>query len=203
MKISKRSRPLILILMILFPTLLMISSFNFIVRAGPYIPEPDPDNSWHWDVDVGDELYFESEFIITNATTGEISGMWRDIWIYNITSIEDVIIDWLGMHEFSQVNATRNYYNISTTIGELEPYSESEEFALFGYNNTDPITHRIRPGTMGMPLLLPKNSSSLEVDILAPIINESFYYPMGQMAFNKFNNFSWDITANRIRFWNS
>ena len=136
----------------------MITAFNLNVQAGPAIPEPDPENGWHWDVDVGTEIYFETEFILTNFSTGDVMSMWRDIWIYNITSIENVTIDWLGMHEFSQVNATQCYYNV--TEDELEPYyDESQEFALFGYNSTDPITHRIRAGTMGLPLLLPKNSS--------------------------------------------
>jgi hypothetical protein len=180
----------------------MISTLNLNAQAGPAIPEPDPENGWHWDIDVGTEIYFESEFIITNYTTGEVSGMWRDIWIYNITSIENVTIDWLGVHEFSQVNATQYYYNV--TADELEPYhSDSQEFALFGHNSTDPITHRIRAGTMGLPLLLPKNSSSLEIDILAPIINESFYTPMGMSGFNVFDNYNYDVGLNRIYFWNS
>ncbi|MFX0028004.1 MAG: hypothetical protein ACFE8B_02250 [Candidatus Hermodarchaeota archaeon] len=201
MRILKRNKPLILIFLILFPTLLIISSFSLNGKAGPAIPEPDPENGWHWDVNAGDELYYETEFIITNASTGEVSGMWRDIWIYNITSIENVTIDWLGVHEFSQVNATQCYYNV--TSGELEPYWDSQEFALFGYNSTDPITHRIRAGRMGMPLLLPKNSSSLEVDILAPIINQSFYTPMGMSGFNEFDNYSYNVGLNRIYFWNS
>ncbi|MFX0082426.1 MAG: hypothetical protein ACFE94_11820 [Candidatus Hodarchaeota archaeon] len=204
MKISRRNRPLVLISLILFPMAIMLCSFSLNAQAGPPIPEPDPKNGWYWDVDVGNITSFECEFIITNATTGEVSGMWRDIWIYNITSIEDVTIDWLGTQEFSQVNATMCYYNVTDGVNELEAYGESSEFALFGYNN---ITgqHKIRAGSMGMPLLLPKNGSSLEVDILAPIINETFYYPMGQMAFNKFDQFAWDNTpnVNRIHFWNS
>jgi hypothetical protein len=201
MKISKRERPIILILLILFPTLLILSSFSLNTKAAEYIPESDPNNGWHWDITVGDQLYYETEFVITNASTGEVSGMWRDIWIYNITSIENVTINWLGVNQFSQVNATQCYNNI--TSGELEPYWDSQEFALFGYDSSDPITYRIRAGQMGMPLLLPKNSSSLEVDILAPIINETFYYPMGMSGFNRFDNYSYDIGLRNIYFWNS
>ncbi|MFX1278430.1 MAG: hypothetical protein ACFFA3_03385 [Promethearchaeota archaeon] len=201
MKISKREKPLVLILLILIPTLMILSSFSLNAKAIEYVPEPDPNNGWHWDINIGDQLYYETEFVITNATTGEVSGMWRDIWIYNITSIENVTINWLGINEFSQVNATQCYNNV--TAGELEPYWDSQEFALFGYNSTDPMTYRIRAGNMGMPLLLPKNGSSLEVDILAPIINESFYYPMGMSGFNKFDNYTYDIGLRNIYFWNS
>jgi len=202
MKISKSKRTIVLIVLVLIPMLLMITSFNLNAQAGPVIPEPDPENGWHWEVDVGTEIYFETEFILTNSSTGEVASMWKDIWIYNITSIEDVTLDWLGIHEFSQVNATQCYYNVSD--GEIEPYySNSQELALFGYNSTDPITHRIRAGQMGMPFLVPINGSSgVEVDILAPIINETFYTPLGNMAFNAFSNYTFDIGLDRIYFWN-
>jgi len=203
MKISKRNRPLVLISLILFPMVIILCSFSLSVQAGPVIPEPDPENGWHWDVDVGDQIYFEGEFILTNSTNGEVYAMWKDIWIYNITTIEDVIIDWLGTHEFSQVNATQCYYNVTDGVNELEAYDESSELALFGYDTLD-STYRIRAGNNGMPFILPINGSSgVEVDILAPIINETFYGPMGNMAFNAFDNYSFDVGLNRIHFWNS
>jgi len=202
MKISIRKRPIILISLILIPMLLMISSFNLNAQAGPDIPEPDPENGWHWDVDVGTEIYFEGEFILTNSSTGEVYSMWRDIWIYNITSIENVTIDWLGMHEFSQVNATQCYYNV--TEGELEPYNDgySSELALFGYDTID-STYRIRAGQNGMPFLLPINGSSgIDVDFLDDVINETFYSPMGNVVFNAFDNYT-NNGLNRIYFSNS
>ena len=64
------------------------NKFIFIANAGPNIPISHPTNGWHWGVDVGDELYYEVEFILTNTTTGEVNDMFKDIWIYNITSIE-------------------------------------------------------------------------------------------------------------------
>ncbi|MFW9942464.1 MAG: hypothetical protein ACFFFT_15605, partial [Candidatus Thorarchaeota archaeon] len=200
MKISKSKRPLVLISLMIFPMVIMLCSFSLNAQAGPSIPEPDPKNGWHWDVDVGDQLYFEGDFIVRNATTGELISMWKDIWIYNITTIENVTIDWLGTQDFSQVNATQCYFNVSA--GELEAYDQPSELALFGYNSVTG-QHKIRAGMSGMPFLLPKNSSTLEVNILAPIINETFYYPMGQMAYNKFDLFEWDNTTNRIHFWNS
>jgi len=204
MKISKRNRPLVLISLILFPMVIILCSFSLNVQAGPPIPEPDPNNGWHWDVNVGDQIYFEGEFILTNSTNGEVYAMWKDIWIYNITSIEDITTNWLGTHLFSQVNATRCYYNVTDGVNELEAYGESEELALFGHNSTDPITHRIRAGTSGVPFLLPINRTiGLDVDILAPIINETFYYPMGQVAFNKFDSYEFDNNTNWIHFENS
>ena len=201
---SKRNKRLFVIFLILLTTTMTLSTLIAPIRAGPAIPEPDPENAWHWEVDAGDHLYFEGEFIITNASTGEVTMMFRDIWIYNITSIEDVTIDWLGVNEFSQVNATQYYYNV--TEGELETYEYSnQELALFGYNSTDSIKHRIRAGRNGMPFLLPINgSNNVEVDILAPIINETMYYPASQMgAYNKFDDFTNDTNTNMIYFSNS
>ena len=202
MKYLKREKRIFLIFIVLFPALMILSSLVTNVRGGPYVPESHADNGWHWDVDVGDHMYFEGEFILTNGSTGEIFMMYRDLWIFNITSIENVTIDWLGTHQFSQVNATQHYYNV--TAAELEDYGPSSEIALFGYNNSDPITHRIRAGQNGMPLLLPINGSSgLEVDVLDDIINESFYYPMSQFGgFNAFDYYESTPSSNRIYFSN-
>jgi hypothetical protein len=201
MKISKRKRLLVIISLMLFPMVIMLCSFSLNVQAGPSIPEPDPGiHDWHWEVDEGDQLYFEGEFIVKNASTGDLISMWKDIWIYNITTIENVTINWLGLHEFSQVNATQCYFNASA--GELEAYDSDGELALFGYNSTDPITHRVRAGMSGMPFLLPINGTNgFEADVLAPVINETFYTPMGQMAYNNFTHFDWDVGSNRIHFW--
>ena len=201
MKISKSKRLLVLISVILFPMAIMLCSFSLNAQAGPSIPESDPGiHDWHWEVDVGDQLYYEGEFIVRNATTGDLISMWKDIWIYNITTIENVTINWLGLHEFSQVNATQCYYNVSKP--ELEAYDDPGELALFGYNSSDPITHRVRAGMSGMPFLLPINGTNgFEADVLAPIINETFYTPMGQMAYNNFTDFDWDVGTNRIHFW--
>jgi hypothetical protein len=203
MKFIKRDKQIILIFLVLFPIIMILGSSIINVRGGPYVPESHADNGWHWDVDVGDHMYFEGEFILTNASTGEIFSMFKTIWIYNITSIENVTIDWLGTHEFSQVNTTQYYYNV--TSDELEDYGSSEEIALFGYNSTDPITHRIRAGQGGMPILLPINgSNALEVDVLDDIINETFYYPMSQFgAFNAFDYYESTPISNRIYFSNS
>ncbi|MHA1932654.1 MAG: hypothetical protein ACW96X_08960, partial [Promethearchaeota archaeon] len=202
MMFLKRDKRILLIFLVLLPTLLILSSTITDVRGGPYIPESHVDNGWHWDIDVGDHMYFEGEFILTNASTGEIFSMFKTIWIYNITSIENVTTDWLGTHQFSQVNATQNYYNV--TSKDLVAYGPPEEIALFGYNSTDPIKHRIRAGMGAMPFILPINGSSgLEVDVLDDIINETFYYPMSQFGgYNAFD-FHEPKLSNGIYFSNS
>jgi len=203
MKFLKTNKRIFLIFLILLPTIMILSSITTNVRGGPNVPEPHVDNGWHWDVDVGDHMYFEGEYILTNASTGEIFSMYKTILIYNITSIEDVTLDWLGTHQFSQVNTTQYYYNV--TADELEDYGPSEEIALFGYNSTDSITHRIRAGQGGVPLLLPINGTNgLEVDVLDDIINETFYYPMSQFGgFNAFDYYASALTSNSIYFSNS
>ena len=200
MRNLKKSKQYVLILLITIPTLLALSSLMTNVQGGPDdIPVAHPNNGWHWDVEVGDQIYFEGEFILTNASTGEIYMMFKDIWIYNITSINNVTIDaGYGVRDYSQVNATQCYNDLS----ELEAYDDPQELALFGYHDSDPIKHKYMAGRNGMPFLLPINGSSFDVDIIAGILNESFYgSPMYQMAFNSFSNYSTG-PGNRIYFYN-
>lgn len=200
MRNLKKSKQYVLILLITVPMLLALSSLMTNVQGGPDdIPVADPNNAWHWDVEVGDQIYFEGEFILTNASTGEIYMMFKDIWIYNITAIDNVTIDaGYGVREYSQVNATQCYNNLS----ELEAYDDPQELALFGYHDGDEIKHKYMAGHNGMPFLLPINGSSFDVDIIAGILNESFYgSPMYQMAFNSYSNYTTG-PGNRIYFLN-
>lgn len=182
-----------------------MASFNSLflnVRAGPDIPIPHPNNGWHWGIEEGEQLYYEIEVILSNTSTGEVNLMFKDIWIYNITSIENVTRDWHGVNDFSQVNATQCYYNL--TDDELEAYNEPTELALFGYDNLDDIVYKYRAGHNGMAFVLPLNgSNNLEVDILDDILNQSFYYPLGQSGYNQFDHFESNPVSNRIYFSNS
>ena len=137
-KILHKKQLSLLLLAVLLITV-NLSGFLILVKAGPHVPEDHVNNNWHWGVDAGDEIYFEVEVVLTNASSGEVNLMFKDIWIYNITSIENITLDWFGMglNDFSRVNATQCYFNVSK--GELEAYGPPSEFALFGYNNSDPI----------------------------------------------------------------
>ncbi len=201
MRVLKKSRRYITILLLIIPTILAFNKYIPLVQAGPDIPEPHPNNAWHWGIDEGDQLYFEGEFIVTNLSSGEVTKMFKDLWIYNITSIVNETVDWFGMNEVSVVFYEQCYHNV--TSGELESYGNSQELVLFGYNSTDQIHHRIRAGMSGIPVVLPLNSSSVDVDILAPILNETFYYPMGQIAYNKYDYYMTDNNTNRIVFSNT
>ncbi|MBY9010207.1 MAG: hypothetical protein KGD74_10115 [Candidatus Lokiarchaeota archaeon] len=193
---------LILILLMVLVTSINLSMLFTLIKAGPYVPEEHANNGWHWGVDVGDELYWEVEIILTNASSGEVTMMFRDIWIYNITSIENITTDWLGVNEFSLVNATQSYYNV--TEEELEPYGAPSEFALFGYNNSDTIKHKYRAGYGAAPSILPLNgSNNLEVDVLDDILNESFFYPRSIYGFSHFDGYSSNTGDNSITFTNS
>ncbi|MBY9016169.1 MAG: hypothetical protein KGD68_10790, partial [Candidatus Lokiarchaeota archaeon] len=145
---------------------------------------------------------WEVEMILTNASNDEVTMMFRDIWIYNITSIENVTTDWLGINDFSLVNATQCYFNV--TEEELEPYGAPSEFALFGYNNSDTIQHKYRAGMGAAPYILPLNgSNNLDVNILDDILNESFFYPLSIDKFNRFDGYSSDNFDSSMSFTNS
>ena len=180
-------------------------NLNFLItsiRAGPYVPEEHEYNGWHWGVNVGEEYYWEIEMIATNASSGEVLMMFKDIWIYNITSIENVTIDYFGVNDFSQIKATQCYYN--DTTGELEPYGSPNEMALFGYNNSDSIKHKYRAGSSLIPLIFPLNgSNNIEVDILDDILNESCFEPLSLYGYNTFDGYSSNTGDNSITFTNS
>lgn len=203
MNFKKSHFKTILTLLFVLTSIAGLNTFFLNVKAGPDIPMPHPNNGWHWGVDEGDQLYYETEFIITNVSNGEVVAMFKDIWIYNITSIENVTLEYLGTNDFSQVNSTQCYYNL--TSAEIEAYDEPYEFALFGFNNSDTIKHKYRAGRSGMPMLLPLNgSNNLEVDILDDILNESFYYPSGQSSgYNQYDYYESNPVNNRIYFSNS
>ncbi|NVM46513.1 MAG: hypothetical protein HWN79_16525 [Candidatus Lokiarchaeota archaeon] len=201
-KILHKKQLSLLLLAVLLITL-NLSGFLTIVKAGPHVPEDHANNDWHWGIDVGDELYWEVDVVLTNASSGEINLMFKDIWIYNITSIENVTLDWFGMglNEFSLVNATQCYHNV--TEGVIEPYGPPSEFALFGYNASDSIPYKMRAGMGAAPYILPLNGSSLDVDVLDDILNESFYDPLSKHGYNQFDSYSSNIGDNSITFMNS
>lgn len=199
-KIKNKLRSILILLTVLL-VVLNINGFITTIKAGPDIPEEHFNNGWHWGIDAGDELYWEVEVIITNVSSGEVTQMFKDIWIFNITTIENVTIDWLGVHEFSQVNATQCFYNVTEDI--IEPYGPPSEFAIFGYNNSDSIQHKVRAGMGAAPYILPLNGSSFDVDVLDDILNESFFDPLSMQGYNKFDTYSSNIGDNSITFSNS
>lgn len=199
-KIQKRRISILLTLFIASSFLMVLTYFPTVV-AGPDIPTESEYNSWHWGVDVGDELYFGAEVIMKNMSSGEVVAMFRDIWIYNISSIENVTMEWLGFHEFSVVNSTRCYYDPDTM--DLLAWTSPDEYAIFNFNESDPIKHRYRAGFSGIPQILPLNNSALELDILAPIINQTMYAPLSTMIFNAFDDYEYNLGANSLRFDNS
>lgn len=203
MNFKKSHFKTILTILFVLTSIASLNNFFLDVKAGPDIPMPHPNNGWHWGVEEGDQLYYETEFIITNASNGEVVAMFKDIWIYNITSIENVTLDYHGINDFSQVNATQCYYNLTST--EIEEYDDPYEFALFGFNNSDTIKHKYRAGRSGTSMLLPLNgSNNLQVGIMADILNESFYYPSGvATGYNQFDHYESNLMTNRILFSNS
>ncbi len=201
MKKLHKGRLSILLTLFIASSFIMIFTYFPVVMAGPDIPMESEYNSWHWGVEVGDELYFEAEANMKNMSSGEVVAMFRDIWIYNISSIENVTMEWLGYHEFSVVNATRCYYDMD--IKDLSALAPSEEYAVFNFNESDSIKHRYRAGFSAVPQILPLNNSALELDILTPIINQTMYTPLAEMGvFNAFNYY-YNPTANSLRFENS
>ena len=201
MRKLQKSKISILLTLLTISSLLMIFNYFPVVVAGPDIPEESEFNSWYWGVEVGDELYYEAEFVVENFTSGEVIAMFRDIWIYNISSITNVTMEWLGIHEFSVVNATRCYYDPDTM--DLFAWDVPEEYAIFSFNESDAMHHRYRAGFSGIPQILPINNSNIELDILTPIINQTMYHPLSGMIFNQYDYYEYNLGANSLRFENT
>ena len=90
MKSLRKIKCITLIIAIIFP-MIVFSSFFTNVKGETYIDVDNfNDNLWHWGVDKGDTIMFEIEFSISNQTSGKLLQQFKDLMIYNISSIENV-----------------------------------------------------------------------------------------------------------------
>jgi len=204
MKNTKNRIRILIILILLFPTALVLTSFITSVRAGPTIPvEPHPRNSWHWGVDEGDIIMFEVETIISNFTTKEIKTMYRNIFIWNISSIENVngTFDSLwSTQEFSELNVTWLWEN---PVGVLESSGMTMPMGYFGFHPLETMQEKYHGGNSIIPVIFPINNSILDVSLMADIVNESYFDPLYKAGrLNKFGNYSVDIGQTKILFEN-
>ncbi len=208
MKIIKRKKLILLTLLILFPTTVILSSLITPVNAGPQIPNDHPNNKWHWGVDVGDTIMYEMELIVTNMTNQQITNMYRNREIYQISAINNMSGDYMGLypdHNFSVVMMDRLWEN--ETVGVLSPVpGPSTPLAFFGYNDSAPVKEAYLGGNIGgvVPIIFPINDTTLDVSKMAYILNKSWLTPFYQLGYvNKFNSYDWDVGETEIYFENT
>ena len=187
--------------MLLFPTIALFGSVISRVNAGPMVPEPDPKNGWHWGVDEGDIMMFEIEFIVSNFTTKEIITMYKNIFIWNISSIDNVTgapnFLWTNQN-FSQITIDVLWEN---PVGQLENSGNSIPMGYFGYNSTHPIKEKYHGGYSVIPMIFPLNDTTLDISLMADIVNETFFDPMYKAGFtNNFDNYWVDVGQTKLYF---
>ena len=136
-KITSLKKSILILFLILWSSLQFISQFSFSIVATSNIPYEHQKNGWHWEVDEGEMLFFEVEFEMRNATTKEYMNSFKDIWIYNITSIENSTMDYFGVDNFSKVIVDQLYYN--TSIKGFMIFKTNISMAMFNYNNSHPF----------------------------------------------------------------
>lgn len=204
MKSLSLKKQVILILMLLLPTIALFGSVISRVNAGPMVPEPDPKNGWHWGVDEGDILMYEFENIFTNWSNGEVLAKYRNIMIFNITSITDVTTDHSGLYPL------RNYSQLEVTLLWENPVNQLESSGMvwpmgyFGYHPGDSQEEKYNGGYSYFPIAFPLNDTTLNVTLMADILQDSFYDPMwsaGRM--NKWETYWVNTGQNSIHFRNS
>ncbi len=202
----RRNKIITLILILLFPTILSLGSFITNVKAGPVIPENDPRNDWHWGVDVGDKLMFEMEMVVTNYTSQEVTNMYRNTEIYNITSIDNVTGDLYGFYPFQNLSKILIDLLWEDSVGVLSASPATDRpFAAFGYNKTlDKEFFQAGEGFIA-PMVFPINDTILDVALMADIYNETSLDPLTKQMgiFNTFDDYSVDSTSTEIYFQNT
>jgi len=201
----RKNKIIILILILIFPTILSLGTFITDVRAGPEIPENDPKNDWHWGVDVGDKLMFEIEMVVTNMTS-EVTNMYRNTEIYNITSIDNVTGDLYGFYPFQNFSVVMIDLLWEDSVGVLSASPVTDRpFAAFGYNKTlDKEFFQAGEGFIA-PMVFPINDTILDVALMADIYNETSLDPLTKQMgiFNIFDDYSVDTFNNEIYFQNT
>ncbi|MFX1569986.1 MAG: hypothetical protein ACFFCV_16650 [Promethearchaeota archaeon] len=198
----RKTKSKMLILLLLFPMILSLGLFATDIKGGSTIPEPSPDNSWHWGVDAGDMIIMETELIGTNFGTGGVT-MVRNFDIYNITSIINETGDAMSLHpnqEFSKVMVDQLWED---SVGVLSPsINVNMPIASFGYNDTlSKEFYQPMPYSLA-PMILPINDTVVDVSLMASILNETYVSPM-EGFFNKFDDFIVDIGKTEFTFINS
>jgi len=93
------------------------------------------------------------------------------------------------------------------TVGELsQSPSVDVPLAYFGYNDSTPVKEVYLGTSFGgiiPPLIFPINDTTLDVSLMAPIINNSFLTLFAQMGFiNKFDFYSSNALKTEIYFQN-
>ena len=205
MKSLQKIKGLTLNIAIIIPMMMIFSSIITTVKADTYIDvENYGDNQWHWGVDEGDTIIFEVEFTISDPGTGNLIQQFKDIWIYNISSIINVSkIFGPSNLVFSEVNSTRLYYNSS--LDTLEPIeNDSQTLAEFALNNSHPVEYHYMTQENAVPILLPLNSSGvIEWANMTNILNDTMYTYYAEQAFNRFDMFGFNRTDDSFWFRNS
>ncbi|MHA1291251.1 MAG: hypothetical protein ACTSQJ_01125 [Promethearchaeota archaeon] len=186
MKKIRNYKKILIIFLIAFPTMLFFGFMSTNVQAKTRVGinyKIDKKNEWYWDFDEGNIIMFEHEIRLVNQSQPNQVITFKQILIYNITTIKNVTMNFLSLgQQVSIVNGTEYYYNLTTS--KIEPVTQKENtLGVFGSNSTDLITEKMRPCELGLtPWILPKNSTSgLDTTLLAHILNESFYTPLGKM----------------------
>ncbi|MHA1297061.1 MAG: hypothetical protein ACTSPH_10705 [Promethearchaeota archaeon] len=166
------------------------------------IPNKHQKNGWHWEVNEGDMFFFEVEFEMRNATTKEYMVSFKDIWIYNITDIENSTMDYFGVDNFSKIIVDQLYYN--TSIKGFMIFKSNISMAMFNYNNSHPLKERYYSELFITPFVFPLNGSNdLQVDVMADILNKSYYYPHRNSHINAFDYYAANTLENSIYFHNT
>ena len=209
MKKAKISKSLIIILLVVFPTTILFGSILTTVHAGPYVPEEHVNNEWYWNVNEGELLMYELEFIMTNATTYKEKYRLKDLMIFNITSFQNITTDypsypyWDPGQSVSRITTDIMKYNLA--LDDLEIVGPSWPLAAFGYNDSHPMQLKITGYQHIPPLILPLNgTNNLQVDILTDVINETLFDPLAVFGkLNYFDYFDYNVGENSTYFSNT
>ncbi|MFX1371937.1 MAG: hypothetical protein ACFFCE_08760 [Promethearchaeota archaeon] len=211
-----RSNKIILLILILcVPTTILFGIISTNVYAGDEdIPEENYKNEWHWhsDIQTDELIIYEMEISMKNLSSSEMILMSKELRIINITGFKNET-SLFGFGNVSRIYGTYNYYNCTSEeiIAYDYPWSDPHSLAGFGYNDTgvfreyyDMGVEAPSLGCIFLPVNGTKGVATVDVDIMADIINKTYLNYTYQMGWSpKFNDYTTDPAKNFICFRNT
>lgn len=161
---------------------------------------------WSYGVNPSDILIFEDNGTYTNETSGKVWDV-VDLMIYNVTDVRSQEFDWLGAGQsMSTVFYDYLFYNASSQQLEKDPLTPTDQHLVsWGQNETDPIMNRFKLSeySAGIPLVLPLKWGQLDLELIAPIMYETFFnttYAEGTLGLPNWEPISANNGLKQLRF---
>ena len=213
MRNIRSNKSILLILLLSFPTTILFGLISTNVHAADEdIPDENYKNDWHWHTDIQTDklIIYEMEMTMRNLTSGKMKLISKELRIINITGFKNET-SLFGFGNVSRIHGSLCYYNCTSDEIKAYKYFSDRSIAGFGYNDTGVFREYYDMGddvpSLGctfLPVNGTKGLATVDVDIMADIINKTYLDYVYQMGWApKFNYYETDPAKNSIYFLNT